>query len=159
MNIDIICVGTLKEKYWKDAAAEYLKRLSGFCTVSIVEVKEAPLPAKARPAEEAAVILAEGKALLAQVHPRSYVIALDVRGKELSSEALAVKIKDLTVNGESRIAFIIGGSLGLSKELLDGSDMRLSFSRMTYPHQLMRVILLEQIYRSFKINRGETYHK
>jgi 23S rRNA (pseudouridine1915-N3)-methyltransferase len=159
VNIDIICVGTLKEKYWKDAAAEYLKRLSAFCTVSVTEVKEAPLPAKASPAEEAAVTAAEGKALLAQVRPRSYVIALDVRGKSMTSEALADKLESLSVDGFSRIAFIIGGSLGLSKELLDNSDVRLSFSQMTFPHQLMRVILLEQIYRSFKISRGETYHK
>ena len=172
MTIEIICTGKLKEKYWQDAAAEYGKRLSRFCKLKITELPEVRLAGNSE-ADEKAVIEAESRAVLAKLgcevkgsdknafpdRSRTYAIALDVRGKELSSEALAEKISDLTLAGKSHIVFIIGGSLGLSQELLNACDMRLSFSPMTFPHQLMRVILLEQIYRAFKINAGETYHK
>ena len=160
MTIEIICVGKLKEKYWQDAAAEYSKRLSRFCTLKITELPEVRLTGSSE-ADEAAVVKAESEAILAKLAPgpQSYCIALAIKGKALSSEGLAEKIADLGLSGRSRIVFVIGGSLGLSDELLSSCDMRLSFSAMTFPHQLMRVVLLEQIYRAFKINAGEAYHK
>lgn len=162
MTIEIICTGKLKEKYWQDAAAEYSKRLSRFCKLKITELPEVKLSGNSE-AEEKAVIEAESRVVLVKIgmenRAQTFVIALDVRGRELSSEALAEKLSKLTLAGKSHIIFIIGGSLGLSQELLKACDMRLSFSPMTFPHQLMRVILLEQIYRSFRISRGEPYHK
>lgn len=159
MNISVICIGKLKEKYWVDAVKEYSKRLSGYCNLSITELKEARLPDKAGSAEEAAVKKAEGESILKHIKKETYVITLEVKGKRLSSEALAEKIADLSLGGRSDIAFIIGGSLGLDKAVSDRADFKLSFSDMTFPHQMMRAILLEQVYRAFKINRGETYHK
>ncbi len=161
MNIEIICTGKLKERYWQDAAAEYSKRLSRFCKLTVTELPESRLPDKAGPAEEQQVIENESRAVLKKLEsmPQSFVIALAVNGKSLSSEQLAEKIGELGLSGKSRVVFVIGGSLGLSEELLRACDMRLSFSSMTFPHQMMRVILLEQIYRAFKINAGESYHK
>ncbi|MDR0817801.1 MAG: 23S rRNA (pseudouridine(1915)-N(3))-methyltransferase RlmH [Clostridiales Family XIII bacterium] len=163
MNIKIICVGTLKERYWREAEAEYLKRLSRFAKVEVVEIREARSSAKQGAAEEAAARRAEGEAIMRAVMKpggkQGYVITLDINGRDLSSEALADKISSTGLGGRSDIAFIIGGSTGLSGEVLDASDMRLSFGQKTYPHQMMRIILEEQIYRSFKINAGETYHK
>ena len=162
MTIEIICTGKLKEKYWQDAAAEYSKRLSRFCKLKITELPEVRLSGN-NEADEKAVIEAESRAVLARIsaenRAQTFVTALDVRGKELSSEALAEKLSALALDGRSHLIFIIGGSLGLSQELIKACDMRLSFSPMTFPHQLMRVILLEQIYRAFKINANETYHK
>ena len=159
MKIQIICIGKLKEKYWTEAVAEYSKRLQRFCTLEIVELKEARLPDKASAADEENVKLEEGRSILKQISDSTYVITLEVLGKALSLEELAGKIEDLAGMGRSDIAFVIGGSLGLSAEVSRRADFKLSFSRMTFPHQMMRVILLEQIYRSFKINRNETYHK
>lgn len=159
MNIEIICIGNLKEKYWKAAVEEYSTRLSSYGKLNIIEIRETPLPAKAGASEEQMVLKTEGKAILNKIKERSYVIALDVKGKALSSEALAEKMEKLAVSGKSHISFIIGGSLGLSEEVLSKADLRLSFSEMTFPHQMMRVILLEQIYRAYKINNNETYHK
>ena len=159
MNINVICVGKLKEKYWTDAVAEYSKRLGRFCTLKITELKEDRLADNASPADEEKVKATEGTSILKAIDGDAYVIALDVRGKELSSEKLAEKVETLALDGKSNLAFIIGGSLGLSQEVLARADYRLSFSPMTFPHQMMRVILLEQIYRSFKIIRNETYHK
>lgn len=159
MNISVICIGKLKEKYWVQAVAEYSKRLSGYCNLDIIELKEARLPDRAGPAEEQAVKEAEGAEILKRIKDNVYVITLEVKGKELSSEKLAEKIEDLGLKGHSNIAFVIGGSLGLSEAVSKRSDFRLSFSQMTFPHQMMRVILLEQVYRSFKIIRHETYHK
>ena len=152
MNIEIICVGKLKERYWQDAADEYIKRLGRFAKVTVTELAEERLRGNS-PADEAAVIKAEGEAILAKLLPgqQSYVIALAVNGKRMPSEGLAEKIAGLALEGKSRIAF--------SEDVLKASDMRLSFSDFTFPHQLMRVILLEQVYRAFKINAGETYHK
>ncbi len=160
MTIEIICVGKLKEKYWNDAAAEYIKRLSRFCTVKITELPEARLSGSSA-ADEAAVVIAESQAIAAKLSPgpASFTVALAVKGKALSSEGLAEKMAQLATGGKSRIVFVIGGSLGLTDELIKTCDMALSFSAMTFPHQLMRVVLLEQIYRAFKINAGETYHK
>lgn len=159
MNINIVCIGKLKEKYWTDAISEYSKRLGRYCTLQIKELKEDRLHDNASAAEEQAVKVNEGKSILKAISDNSYVIALDVKGKQLSSEQLADKIEGLAVDGRSNIDLIIGGSLGLSEEVLKRADFRLSFSPMTFPHQMMRVILLEQIYRSFKIIKNETYHK
>ena len=158
LNIKIICVGKLKEKYWDAACSEYLKRLGGYCNPSVVEVKEAKLPANASAADELNVINKEGSDILAKIDSGDYVIALDIQGKELGSEDLAKKISDISFNN-SKIDFVIGGSLGLSDEVKRRADLRLSFGKITLPHQLARVVLLEQIYRAFKINAGETYHK
>ena len=159
MNIYVICVGKLKEKYWTEALSEYRKRLSKYCNLLIEELKEERLPDNASLAQEEAVKEEEGKRILGKLKAGTYVIALDVKGEALSSEGLAQFVKDLGIKGRSDVAFIIGGSLGLSQGVLDRSDLRLSFSKMTFPHQMMRVILLEQLYRSFKINRNEVYHK
>jgi 23S rRNA (pseudouridine1915-N3)-methyltransferase len=159
MNINVICIGKLKEKYWRDAVAEYQKRLTRYCSITINELKEDRLPDNASRAEEEKVKENEGHSILKAVLDDAYVIALDVRGREMSSEKLAEKIETLGIEGRSNVAFIIGGSLGLSAEVLSRADMRLSFSEITFPHQMMRVILLEQVYRSFKIIKNEAYHK
>lgn len=159
MNIRILCIGKLKESYWTDAVKEYSKRLQSYCSLSIEELKEEKLPEKASPAQEEMVKKAEGERILAKLRENSLVIVLDVQGKQLSSEALAEKIRDWGIDGKSNIDFVIGGSLGHSPELLKRADFKLSFSPMTFPHQMMRVILLEQVYRSFKIIRNEAYHK
>lgn len=159
MNIDIICIGKLKEKYWTDAVNEYVKRLKAYANVSIVELKESRLPENASPKDEENVKLEEGRSILKSIKDSTYVITLEIKGKQLSSEELAEKMSDLALNGKSDIAFVIGGSLGLSPEVSARSNYKLSFSNMTFPHQMMRVILLEQVYRAFKINRNETYHK
>ncbi len=159
MNINIICIGKLKEKYWRDACAEYGKRLGSYCTLNIIELKEAPLRANPSAADEEAVKSAEGKEILRRIAPGDFCVSLEIKGKRFSSEALAQKLDDLAISGKSTVDFVIGGSLGLSAEVSRRADLKLSFSDMTFPHQMMRVILLEQIYRSFKINRGETYHK
>ncbi|MBO5994591.1 MAG: 23S rRNA (pseudouridine(1915)-N(3))-methyltransferase RlmH [Firmicutes bacterium] len=159
MNIQIICIGKLKEKYWTEAIKEYSKRLSRFCTLEIVELKESLLPNNASPADEEKVKLEEGREILKAIKDGTYVITLEIKGKSLSSEELASKIDELGIIGRSNVVFVIGGSLGLSQEVSKRADFKLSFSKMTFPHQMMRVILLEQIYRSFKINRHEAYHK
>ena len=159
MNVTVICIGKLKERFWTEAVQEYSKRLNKYCTLSIDELKEEKAPENPSEAEENAVKEAEGKSILKHIKKDTYVIALEIQGKELSSEDLAEKLDQLGLKGKSDVAFIIGGSIGLSKEVLERADFRLSFSKMTFPHQMMRVILLEQIYRGFKINRNETYHK
>lgn len=138
---------------------EYQKRLGQFCSLSIEEVKEELISENPSTALEALVKKEEGKRILTRLKQGTYLISLEVKGKEYSSEDLATAISDLGVKGRSDVTFIIGGSLGLSEEVLSRSDLRLSFSKMTFPHQMMRVILLEQLYRSFKINENETYHK
>lgn len=159
MNIHILCIGKLKERYWTEAVGEYSKRLGKYCSLTISELKEERTPDSPSAAEENLVKEAEGRNILKQLKKESYVIALDIKGKELSSETLSHTIESLGISGKSDLAFIIGGSLGLSDEVLRRADYRLSFSKMTFPHQMMRVILLEQIYRSFKIIRNEAYHK
>ena len=159
MNIQIICIGKLKEKYWTDAIKEYSKRLSRYCTLEIVELKESLLPNNASAADEEKVKLEEGKEILRAIKDGTYVITLEILGKQLTSEELSDKIETLGIEGKSNVAFVIGGSLGLSPEVSKRADYKLSFSKMTFPHQMMRVILLEQIYRSFKIIRHEAYHK
>jgi 23S rRNA (pseudouridine1915-N3)-methyltransferase len=159
MNIQIICIGKLKEKYWTDAVAEYMKRLGRYCNIEIVELKEAKLPANASEADEENVKIEEGHSILKSIKDDTYVITLEILGKQLTSPELADKIEELSLTGRSNVAFVIGGSLGLSAEVSKRADYKLSFSKMTFPHQMMRVILLEQIYRGFKIIRHETYHK
>jgi len=158
MNIEIICIGSLKEPYLKEAEAEYLKRLTPYCKVGVTELRESRLPKNAGAAEEEAVRRSEGEALLAAAE-KGYLIALDPRGKQQPSEKFAGTIQKLATDGKSTLIFLIGGSLGLPETVRGKADAVLSFSEMTFPHQLMRIILLEQIYRAQKIMRGETYHK
>lgn len=159
MNISIISVGKLKEKYLKAGIDEYLKRLSSYAKVEIIEVSDEKAPEVLSAAEMELVKNKEGEKLLAKLSQETYVIALAIDGKMRSSEELADTIDKLATYGKSKIAFVIGGSLGLSNEVLQRADEKLSFSKMTFPHQLMRLILLEQVYRAFRINRNEPYHK
>jgi len=157
--ITILAVGKLKEKYLKQGIDDYIRRLGPYAKVAVVEVPDEPAPETMSEAEIAAVKRAEGERLLGKLAPDAYTIALAIDGKAMTSEAFAAKLDDLATYGKSKIAFIIGGSNGLSDEVLRRADFKLSFSSFTFPHQLMRLILLEQIYRAFKINRGEPYHK
>lgn len=159
MNVTVIAIGKLKEKYWQDAIKEYSKRLGKYCRLQIIELKESLLRANPSVADENAVKVSEGESILAKIKPGDYVITLEIQGKPLSSDALAKHVEKLAVTGKSNVVFVIGGSLGLSKEVSKRADFKLSFSAMTFPHQMMRVILLEQIYRSFKIIKNEAYHK
>lgn len=159
MKIKVIAIGKLKERYWEDAIREYAKRLSAYCTLEIIELKESPVGSNPSEAEETAAIREEGREILGRIKREDYVISLEIKGKVLDSEELAWNLERLAISGRSTVDFVIGGSMGLSEEVSQRADLRLSFSAMTFPHQMMRVILLEQIYRSFKIIRGETYHK
>lgn len=159
MKISILCVGKIKEKFFTAAVQEYTKRLSRYAKVEIVEVADEKTVEGASKKEEDRIRSIEGQRLLYRIPDGAYVIALAIEGESMSSVQLARRLESLTSSGESHIVFVIGGSLGLSPEVMGRSDMQLSFSKMTFPHQLMRVILLEQIYRSFRIIRGEPYHK
>jgi 23S rRNA (pseudouridine1915-N3)-methyltransferase len=159
MQIQVVCVGKLKEKYWTGAIDEYAKRLSPFARLDIRELPDEKTPDSMSPAEEEQTKTREGERILAALKPDAHVIALAIDGEPWTSEQLAAHMERQAVYGGGSVAFIIGGSLGLSPAVLARADKRLSFGRMTYPHQLMRVIVLEQIYRAFKINRGEPYHK
>lgn len=159
MKITLITVGKIKEKYLKDAIAEYSKRLSRYCKLEIVEVADEKIPDNASDTVEDAIRDKEGERILKYIKEDAYVITLEIAGKMLTSEEMAEKIEKLGVQGTSHIIFIIGGSIGLGREILKRSDYALSFSKMTFPHQLMRVILLEQIYRSYRIMNHEPYHK
>ena len=159
MKISLITVGKIKEKYFEQAIAEYAKRLSRYCKLEILQVADEKTPDGASAALEAQIKDREGERILAHVKDGAYVVALAIEGHMLSSEELAEKMGSLTVGGGSHIQFIIGGSLGLSEKVMRRADFALSFSRMTFPHQLMRVVLLEQVYRGFKILAGEPYHK
>lgn len=159
MRITIFCVGKIKEKFFADAIAEYAKRLSRYCTLEIVEVQDEKTPDGAGEAIEQKIKEKEGERLLSKFKDGCFVIALAIKGKKLTSEGMAEKIEEIGNKGIGHIGFVIGGSLGLSDAVLKKCDMQLSFSDMTFPHQLMRVILLEQIYRSYRIISGEPYHK
>lgn len=159
MKIDLICVGKLKEKYLVNACREYTKRLSKYCKMTIKEVPDQKTPHGASEALELQIKEKEGQGILRHIKPNAYVIALVIEGKQPSSEVFAKKIESLAIGGRSHVVFIIGGSLGLSDEVIRRADESISFSKMTFPHQLMRVVLLEQIYRGFRIIRGEPYHK
>ncbi|MGG3692619.1 23S rRNA (pseudouridine(1915)-N(3))-methyltransferase RlmH [Heyndrickxia ginsengihumi] len=159
MNISIISVGKLKEKYLKQGIEEYLKRLSAYAKVEMIEVADEKAPEILSEAEMIQVKQKEGERILAKISADTYVITLAIEGQMKTSEQLAETIDHLATYGKSKIAFIIGGSLGLSPEVLKRGNESLSFSKMTFPHQLMRLILVEQIYRAFRINRVEPYHK
>ena len=159
MNIKIIGVGKLKEKYLKQGIAEYAKRLGKFCKFEIVEVPDEKAPEKLSAAEMEGVKEKEGERILAKIRDKEYVYALAIEGKERSSEEFAQEIAQLTTYGKSDITFIIGGSLGLSPAVLKRAETKISFGRFTLPHQLMRLVLREQIYRAFMINNGSPYHK
>ena len=159
MKIKIICVGKLKEKYLVEGVKEYTKRISGYTDIEIIEVADERIPDKASLAEEVMIKAKEGRKILDKVKQDDYVILLDVASKELDSVAFSKHIEKCMIDGKSTIDFIIGGSLGHGQEVLDRANFKLSFSPMTFPHQLMRLILLEQVYRAFKIMKGETYHK
>ena len=152
-------MGKLKEKYWTLGVEEYSKRLSRYCSLEIIELPDEKTPDHASNAQEEMIKRTEGERILKALKPGSYCITLAIEGVMLSSEELAKKINTLGVNGISHISFVIGGSLGLSEEVLRHADLNLSFSRLTFPHQLIRVVLLEQIYRSYRIINNEPYHK
>lgn len=159
MKITVITVGKIKEKYLKDAIAEYSKRLTKYCKLDIVEVADEKTPDQASEVVEEAIRDKEAERIMKHIKDDMYVITLEINGKMLTSEELSTKIEKLGIQGKSDVAFVIGGSIGLGKSVLKRSDYALSFSKMTFPHQLMRVILLEQIYRSYRIMKGEPYHK
>ena len=158
MKVSILCVGKIKENFYADAIAEYSKRLMRFCDFDIIEIPDEKIPDKASGREKEMIKNYEGEKLLSRLKPDSYVITLCIEGKTLSSEELAYTMQNAYSN-TNHITFIIGGSLGLSDAVKAKSSLRLSFGRMTLPHQLMRVVLTEQIYRSFMINQGRIYHK
>ena len=159
LNVTIICVGKLKEKYWTDACLEYAKRLRSFCGFQIVEVEEEKLPDAPSPAQIRNTLEKEGKRILGKLPKGARLIALCIEGKQRSSPELAKLLSDLAVEGCSHAAFVIGGSWGLSDEVKAAASVKLSMSEMTFPHQLARVMLCEQIYRAFQISSGGKYHK
>lgn len=159
MQITILSVGKLKEKYLKQGIAEYEKRLSKYTKLSLIELQDEKAPENLSEKDMTAIKDKEGERILQKLSDDSFVITLEIEGKQLSSEQLAKKLDQLATHGKSKIAFVIGGSLGLSEAVIKRSNFSLSFSNMTLPHQLMRLVLLEQIYRSFRINCGEPYHK
>lgn len=159
MQIEIVAVGKIKEKYLNLGINEFTKRLSPYCKLGITEISDQPTPDNASTAEELAIKKKEGEKILGKIKDQSYVIVLAIEGKMLSSEDLAAQMDKLAVTGNSHVTFIIGGSLGLSEDVLKRANLLMSFSKMTFPHQLMRLFLLEQVYRAFRINRGEPYHK
>jgi 23S rRNA (pseudouridine1915-N3)-methyltransferase len=159
MKIEVIAVGKLKEKYLQQACSEYLKRLKPYAKVEVIEVAEEKAVDPVHEAEIEQILTKEGERIMRHLSPDAYTIALAIEGKALSSPAFAEKIDRLATYGKSHLHFIIGGSYGLSPQVIASADLSLSFSSMTFPHQLIRLFLLEQIYRAFKINRGETYHK
>jgi 23S rRNA (pseudouridine1915-N3)-methyltransferase len=159
MRVTIVCVGKLKEKYWREAVAEYSKRLSRYHKLEIIELADEKAPETMSPAQEAEVKEKEGQRILKQISEDAFVVALAVEGNSLSSQELADFVEKKAVGGISHLVFLIGGSLGLSPEAMKRADFALSFSKMTFPHQMMRVVLLEQIYRAERIRRNEPYHK
>lgn len=159
MNIQVITVGKLKEKYLVDGIKEYTKRIGPYAKLVVQEVPDEKVPETLSPAQEEQAKEREGERILTLIKPDTHVIALAIDGKLWSSEELAEQIGNLATYGRSQVAFVIGGSLGLAPAVLQRADQKLSFGRLTYPHQLMRLILVEQLYRAFKILRGEPYHK
>lgn len=159
MNISIITVGKLKEKYLKQGIAEYTKRLSAYAKVQEIEVSDEKAPEHLSEADMLLVKQKEGERILAKISPDTHVIALAIQGKQRTSEAFARELDQLATYGKSKLAFVIGGSLGLSDDVMKRADDTISFSKMTFPHQLMKLVLCEQIYRAYRINRNEPYHK
>ena len=159
MKIELLCVGKIKEKFFREALGEYEKRLKRYCDLRIIQVADEPVPENASDALCRQILETEGERLKKYIGQNAFVTALAIEGKKLDSLQLSGFIEDKMNHGVSRLVFIIGGSLGLSEDILNSADLLLSFSDFTFPHQLMRVILLEQVYRSFRIIRGEPYHK
>lgn len=159
MNINIIAVGKIKEKYIIEGIKEFSKRLSRYAKLKIIEIDDEKAPENLSQKDMEKVMEKEGEKIISKIPQNSFIISLEIEGKSISSEILSKKIEDIMISGYNDITFIIGGSLGLSKEVKTISNFKLSFSKMTFPHQLMRLILLEQIYRSFRIMKGEPYHK
>lgn len=159
MRIRILCIGKLKERFYRDACAEFCKRLSRYAEVEIIELADEKAPERLSPAQKARVKAAEGSRMLERLSEEELVVALDIAGEQLSSPQLAVRIQGWLNGGKSRLSFLIGGSLGLSPQVLGRADARLSFGPPTFSHQLFRVMLLEQLYRAWRINAGEPYHK
>lgn len=159
MKVSLICVGKLKERYLTSGVDEYRKRLGRYCNIDIIELSDESIPENAGSAIEESIKKKEGDRILKAIKNDSFCIALVINGNMLSSEELADQMEKLFVSGKSHISFVIGGSLGLSEQVLSRADYKLSFSKMTFPHQLMRLILLEQIYRSYRIINNEPYHK
>lgn len=159
MNISIITVGKLKEKYLKQGIAEYTKRLSAYAKIEEIELADEKAPENLSENDMLIVKQKEGERILAKIAPDTHVIALAIEGSMKTSEQLAANLDQLATYGKSKVAFVIGGSLGLSEDVMKRANETLSFSKMTFPHQLMRLILVEQIYRAFRINRNEPYHK
>ena len=159
MNIRLLCVGHLKERYWKEAEDEYLKRIGGFARISVIEVDDLPAKEKSSSKEEAQIKEKEGERLLAKIKPGEYVCLLDLGKEEPTSPEFAAKMQNMLVRGGASLTFVIGGSLGLGENIKNRCNSALSLSKLTFPHQLARILLLEQIYRNFKILSGEPYHK
>ena len=159
MKITVIAVGKIKERFYRDAIAEYVKRLSRYCKPEIVQVEDEKTPDKAVASIEETVKLKEAERILKHIRENAYVVVLDIQGNAYDSVDFADKIERLATEGISHIQFVIGGSLGLHEEVRKKADLMVSFSKMTFPHQLMRVILLEQVYRAYRIINGEPYHK
>lgn len=159
MKITVLTVGKIKEKYLRDAIVEYTKRLSRYCKLEIIEVADEKTPDNASENAEEMIRQKEAERLLKYIREDAYLITLEIGGKQLTSEEFSEKIEKLGIQGTSHIIFVIGGSIGIGKAVLEKSDYALSFSKMTFPHQLMRVILLEQIYRAYRIMTGAPYHK
>lgn len=159
MNIELICVGKLKEKYLKQGIAEYVKRLGAYANVSMVEVADEPTADQMSDVEIDQILAKEAEKIKARLDPQRKVIVLAIEGKVISSEDLAQQLDQYATYGDSKVTFIIGGSLGLADELKKSADLSISFGRITLPHQLMRLVLVEQIYRAFRINKGHAYHK
>lgn len=159
LSINIICPGKIKEKYLKDAIDEYSKRLSKYCKLNIIEVPDEKVPDKLSETVENEIKSKEGKSIISKLPKDTYLICLDLKGREFTSEEFSAKLEDISLNFNSSVTFVIGGTLGISEEVLDLSKERICFSKMTFPHQLIRVFLLEQVFRAFKISNGETYHR
>ena len=159
ITINILCVGKIKEKYLRDAIDEYSKRLSKYCNLNIIEVADEKVPDKINDNLAISIKDEEAKKMISHIKKDSYVISLDLKGKQYTSEEFSEKIDTIAVNGNSNITFIIGGTLGIGEEIINISKEKICFSKMTFPHQLIRVFLLEQIFRAFKISSGETYHR
>jgi 23S rRNA (pseudouridine1915-N3)-methyltransferase len=159
MKISVVCVGKLKETYWRDAISEYKKRIEGYAKVEIIEVNDLPTPEKASQAVIEDIKSKEGRMILSKIKPGDFVIALDLNQKEYTSEEFSASLEKWLVRGGSEASFLIGGSLGLSDECKKRADVSVSFGKLTYPHQLARVMLLEQLYRAFRIAHHEPYHK
>ncbi len=159
LHINIICVGKLKEKYLQDALSEYSKRLSKYCNLNIIELPDEKLPNNLNDSLINQIKQKESNNILSHIERGSYVLALDLKGKQFSSEEFSKKITDISLNSFSSITFIIGGTLGLYENVLKNSNELICFSKMTFPHQLIRIFLLEQIFRAFKISNNETYHR